>query len=43
MSDNICEKILIEAYTGAGKTTSIMNVDPEKAMLIQVIPKRLRG
>ena len=41
MSDNICEKILIEAYTGAGKTTSIMNVDPEKAMLIQVIPKRL--
>ena len=41
MSDNICEKILIEAYTGAGKTTSIMNIDPAKAMLIQVIPKRL--
>ena len=41
MSENICEKILIEAYTGAGKTTSIMNIDPAKAMLIQVIPKRL--
>lgn len=41
MSDNICEKVLIEAYTGSGKTYSIMNIDPEKAMLIQVIPKRL--
>lgn len=41
MSENICEKILIEAYTGSGKTYSIMNIDPEKAMLIQVIPKRL--
>ena len=41
MNENICEKILIEAYTGAGKTTSIMNIDPAKAMLIQVIPKRL--
>lgn len=41
MSDNICEKVLIEAYTGSGKTYSIMNIYPEKAMLIQVIPKRL--
>ena len=41
MSENVCEKILIEAYTGSGKTYSIMNIDPEKAMLIQVIPKRL--
>ena len=41
MSENICEKVLIEAFTGSGKTYSIMNIDPEKAMLIQVIPKRL--
>ena len=41
MSENICEKVLIEAYTGSGKTYSIMNIDPDQAMLIQVIPKRL--
>ena len=41
ISENVCEKILIEAYTGSGKSYSIMNIDPEKAMLIQVVPKRL--
>ena len=41
MSENICEKVLIEAYTGSGKTYSIMNIDPDQAMIIQVSPKRL--
>lgn len=37
----MAEKILIQAKSGSGKTVSCMNMDPEKVMMIQVIPKRL--
>ncbi len=35
------EKILVMAPSGSGKTCSLMNLDPDKCMLIQAIPKRL--
>jgi len=35
------EKILVEAKSGSGKTTSLRNLDPEKTMVIQGYKKRL--